>query len=208
MRASSFLLTVFFLVTLGYAVPAYAPPKCDGVDDPPACNKGDGGTGGNVPQVIGVHEHANVSKSAPLWHPTDTPDAVTRDLCLMTKSSGSSLNGAFPRHDLCATLTTDMDLFISDDIVIVVNAHRGVVQDVQVQGQDVIGFEGLVHISDVVTVDSVDRDADGNVAVIHVHADHVNLHRCDTHVLKQKSVCDFLAGEFSMHDLVYSVDDP
>ena len=208
MRASRFLLSVLTLVALGYAVPAYAPPKCDGVSPPPACNKDDGGTGGSVPQIIGVHEHLNVAKTKPLWHPTDTL-LQTGDLCVMTMNSGKSLSGAFPRHALCATLTTDNSMFISDDIIVIVSANnRGVVQDVEVQGQDVIGTVGIVYVSDVVKVESVDRDADGNVAVIHVHADNVNLHKCDTHVLKQKSVCDILAGEFSIDDLVFSADDP
>ena len=211
MRAPRFLLPVLFLVTLGYGMPAYAPPKCDGVNDPPACDKDDGGTGGNIPQTIGVHRHDSLDDPAsPLWAPTDTAtnDDPLEFNCVMQKNSGKSLSGAFPRHDLCATLTTDSNLFIADDTIVIVNTRRGVVQDVQVQGQDKIGPEGLVHISDTVQVDSVDFDAAGNVAIIHVHADGVNLHRCDTHVLKQKSVCAFLAGKFSMHDLVYSADDP
>ena len=180
-------------------------------DDHPDCDPfsgggggGGGGTGGNIPQKIGVHRHIGLGNAADLWRPTDLLST-----CVMQKNSGNSLSGSFPRHALCATLTTNSGLFVSDDIIVIVNANNGgVVQDVQVQGQDVIGTVGIVHISDVVEVDSVDRDADGNVAVIHVHADNVNLHKCDTHVLKRKSVCNILAGVFSIHDLVFSADDP
>ena len=205
MRASRFLLVVLFLVTLGYAVPAYAPPKCDGVNDPPACNKDDGDTGGNIPQIIGVHRDMSLGNPANLWKPTDLLST-----CVMQKNSGNSLSGAFPRHDLCATLMTEIagkiaDALRDDIIVVVTTNNRGEVLAVQVQGQDFIGGGGIVHISDVMVPMAVGNDADGNM-VIHVHADNVNLLKCDTHVLKRKSVCIIAAGTFSLHDLVYSPD--
>ena len=213
MRASRFLLAVLFLVILGYSVPAYAPPKCGGANPPPACDKDDGETGGNVPQIIGVHRHDGLADPAsPLWAPTDIPtnNEPLEFNCVMQKNSGKSLSGVFPRHDLCATLMTEIAVVIAaalrDDIIVVVTTNnRGEVLAVQVQGQDFIGGGGIVHISDVMVPMGVGNDADGNM-VIHVHADDVDLLKCDTHVLKRKSVCIIAAGKFSLHDLVYSPD--
>ena len=199
MRVSRFLLGVLIIVIIGYSVPAYAPPKCGGANPPPACNKDGDDTGGNIPQVIGVHLDRDVTASVPVWGPTDVDP-----LCLLTKNSGNSLSGAFPRHALCATLTTGFGQFISDDIIVIVNTNnRGEVQDVQVQGQDLIGAIGVVHISDLMVPESVIGNGDGTM-VIHVHADNVKLYKCNTHVLKKKSICEEYVGSFSLDDLVYS----
>ena len=201
MSVSKLLLGVLFLVALGYAVPAYAPPKCDGVNDPPACNKDNGDSGGNTPQIIGVHEDLtppDEPTTAPLWAPTDAdPD------CVLTKNSGNGLSGAFPRHDPCAILITTGDA-LGDDIIIVVDANnRGEVVNVQVQGQDKIGLDGTVYITDLMTPIRTDTNSDGNM-VMHVHADNVNIYKCDTHVLKKKSICDTPSGIFALDDQVYS----
>ena len=203
MPASRFLLAILFLAILGYAVPAYAPPKCGGANPPPACNKDGDDTGGDIPRVIGVHLDRDVPANVPLWWwgPTDVEPE-----CLLTKNSGKSLSGAFPRHALCATLTTDLGPFISDDIIVIVNtSNRGEVQDVQVQGQDLIGAIGVVHISDLIPVapGSVIGNDDGTM-VIHVHVDNVKLYKCNTHVLRKKSICEEVVGRFSLDDLVYS----
>ena len=205
MRLSrNYLLGMLILVALGYAVPAYAPPKCDGPNRPPSCDKNGGGSGDTSVDIIGVHEHSDeASQNAPLWHPTDIPDPVSGEFnCVMTKNSGNGLSGAFPRHAECAHLATTGDR-LEDDLIVVVQAHRGVVESVQVQGQDVIGLDSFVYISEERTPASVDTNADGNM-VIHVHADDVMIYKCDTHVLKPKSNCATASGTFSIHDLVYS----
>ena len=164
-----------------------------------SCDNDGSGSGGNIPQVIGVHEHDNLGlPGAPLWAPTDILDT-----CVLQKNSGKSLGGAFPRHDLCATLMTDTTMIEDDIILIVHTSNRGVVLGVEVQGQDTIGLEGIVHISGLMVPESVGNNPDGSM-VIHVHADMVNLYKCDTHVLKQKSICDIPAGVFALQDLVYS----
>lgn len=176
-----------------------ADPDCEDVGG------GGGGTGGNVPQKIGVHQDPSLGLPADLWQPTD----LLMD-CVMQKNSGNSLSGSFPRHDPCATLKTDIGAMVADalrdDIIVVVTTNKqGQVLGVQVQGQDFIGADGIVHISEVMTPTSVVNNPDGTM-VIHVHADDVNLLKCDTHVLKRKSVCDIPAGVFSLQDLVYSPD--
>ena len=201
MRASRLLLGAVALVTLGYAIPAYAPPKCGGPNEPPACNKDDGDTGGNTAQIIGVHDDLtppNDATAAPLWAPTDADPN-----CVLTKNTGKGLSGAFPRHDPCAILITTGDA-LGDDIIIVVDAdNRGNILTVQVQGQDMIGLDGTVYITDLMKPAFVDTNSDDNM-VIHVHADNVNIYRCDTHVLKKKSICDIPSGIFALDDLVYS----
>lgn len=162
---------------------------------------GGGGNGGNnnSSEVIGVHDDVSEpDPAAPLWAPTDALAT-----CVLQKNSGKSLSGAFPRHDLCATLMTTGDA-LTDDIIIVVDTdNRGEVLSVQVQGQDIIGANGIVYITDLMTPVRVDNNSDGNM-VIHVHADNVNIYRCDTHVLKKKSICDTPSGIFAIGDLVYS----
>jgi len=175
-----------------------ADPDCDDVG-------GGGDTGGNIPQKIGVHRDSILGLPANLWQPTDLLET-----CVMQKNSGKSLSGAFPRHDGCATLRTDDGVMLADalrdDIIVVVTTNnQGQVLGVQVQGQDFIGAEGIVHISDVMIPASQVDNPDGTI-VIHVDAGDVNLLKCDTHVLKRKSVCEIPAGVFSLHDLVYSPD--
>lgn len=166
------------------------------------CNGGTGGNAGNEQQIIGVHRDISLRRpKASLWAPTDALSS-----CVLQKNSGKSLSGAFPRHELCASLPDDASPLLRDDIIIIVHTtNRGVVLGVEVQGQDWIGSVGLVHISEVMVPNSVGIDSDGNL-VIHVHSDNVPLYQCDTHVLRNKSLCDVLVGHFALHDLVYSPD--
>ena len=167
----------------------------------PHCTGNGGGKDGgkNNAQEIGVHADSSVPNlGAPVWAPTDTLDT-----CVLQKGPGNGLSGAFPRHDLCATLMSTGDSLTDDIIIIVDTDNLGNVLSVQVQGQDKIGGDGIVYISDEVVPDSVVNNPDGTM-VIHVDAEIVSLYKCDTHVLKQKSVCDIPSGIFALHDLVYS----
>jgi hypothetical protein len=188
-----------FAVTGSFAPPANADCPHNNNPDHRHCTGGGGGGGGDSSEVIGVHgDVGGTDPDAPLWAPTDVLAT-----CVLQKNSGKSLSGAFPRHAECATLMTTGDA-IGDDIIIVVDTdNRGEVLSVQVQGQDTIGADGIVYITDLMTPVRVDNNSDGNM-VIHVHADNVNIYRCDTHVLKQKSICNTPSGIFAIDDLVYS----
>jgi len=165
------------------------------------CDGGGGGSGDNTPQIIGVHRHSGLSSSALLWAPTESSNT-----CVLQKNSGKSLSGAFPRHDLCASLPNQDVAWLRDDIIIIVHtSNRGEVLGVEVQGQDWIGTGGIVHISEGMVPDSVSNNPDGTM-VIHVHEDLVPLYQCDTHVLRNKSVCDYKVAQFALHDLVYTPD--
>jgi hypothetical protein len=175
-------------------------PKPHGPND--SCDSTGGDSGGNTPQVIGLHQDT-YTDGAPLWAPTDASSD-----CVMQKNSGKSLSGAFPRHELCASLPENSvsGAILRDDIIVIVQAsNRGEVLSVEVQGQDYIGTVGIVHISDVMAPSSVDRFDDGSM-VIHVHANNVGLYKCDTHILKKQSNCDQKVGEFALDDLFYSPD--
>ena len=192
---AAFLLTAANFVIVPDAAFA-APPNCKGKNK--SCDGGGGDDGGTTtPKVIGVHEHDSIGGQY-VWAPTDTLPS-----CVLQQNSGNSLSGAFPRHDLCATLMTAGDA-LTDDIIIVVDTDKqGTVLGVQVQGQAIIGTEAFVYISDMVVPVSVVKNNDGTM-IIHVDAPTVYLYKCDTHVLKRKSVCTNMIGTFALHDLVYS----
>ncbi len=121
----------------------------------------------------------------------------------------NGLNAVFPRHDPCATLTTSTAATIADDIKIIVSRDKksGDIVSAHVQGQDTIGSEGLMHISDeMISVPlKATNHPDGSFTV-HLHADEVRLWKCDTHLLKHHSVCTELKGMFAIDDLYYFPD--
>ena len=201
MKVSTFASLILFTVTI---MPTVVFGHCDEdkhAGNHPHCTGSGGGDGGGDKDttVIGVHADNTVSNSgAPVWAPTDTLNT-----CVLQKGPANGLSGAFPRHDLCATLITTGDA-LTDDIIIIVNKDkRGNVLWVQVQGQDLIGDDGIVYISDELAPISVVNNPDGTM-VIHVDAPTVRLYKCDTHLLKKKSVCNIPSGIFALHDLLYT----
>ena len=172
----------------------------------PECKNDDGGggTGGNgTPQVVAVRsDGALPAPSSTLYAPWDADPN-----CVAQKYSGNSLGAAFPRHDLCATLITTSAASLTDDIILIVDKNnQGDPTAVTIQGQDVRGADGIVHTSAMMVPESTGTNTDGNF-VIHVHADGVTLFKCDTHVMKKKSICDLDVGTFAVDDLVY-IPDP
>ena len=196
---------------LGIALPVditYAHCKGKHADDPDCePSGGGGGSDTNVPLEVAVVKHDGVAMTRTLYQP-----ATLDSLCLAQASSIKNLWAYFPRHDLCATLTTTHGASIADDIVIRVKIEKKKagalpkVINVQVIGQDTIGSEGLIHQSDVITnISSVESKADG-IFVIHVHADNVTLWKCDGHLLKGQTTCEENVGTFAIHDMVYTPD--
>ncbi len=144
LKVSTFASLILFTVTI---VPTVVFGHCDEdkhAGNHPHCTGSGGGGGDKDTTVIGVHADNTIPNSgAPVWAPTDTLNT-----CVLQKGPANGLSGAFPRHDLCATLTTTGDA-LTDDIIIIVNKDkRGNVLWVQVQGQDLIGGDGIVYISD------------------------------------------------------------
>ena len=198
-------LSIFLLITM-MLVPIDVSAHCKGkhTGNHPHCSGGGGGGGSdtNVPFAVAVVQHLNVSESSTLYAP-----ATADSTCFAQAASIRHLWATFPRHDLCATLTTTIAASIADDVVIKVETDKsGNVVSVIATGQDTIGSEGIYHQSNVITgIFSVDTNSDGSF-LIHVHADGVPLWKCDTHVLKKKTTCTENVGYFSLHDMVYTPD--
>ena len=202
-------LSALVLITV-MMIPSGAHAHCDGVKHAgshPHCSGGGdgGGSDTNVPFAIAVVSHSIATMNSTLYAP-----ASVDPNCLAQSPSIRSLWAGFPRHDLCATLSTNA-ASIADDVVIKVEVDKksgGLlnVTSVQVTGQDTIGLEGLFHQSDEITdIYDVISNVDGSF-VIHVHADDVTLWKCDTHLLRKKTTCTQNVGTFAIHDMVYTPD--
>ncbi len=209
-RILSLLTGLLLVCVLGVAIPnkSFACHKLDGDGEPiphgrnGSCDGGGNGGGKPEPLSVAVIEHDDgSSRNSTLYHPGDD-----NPVCLAV---AQSLNAVFPRHDLCATLTTTSGHTIADDIKILVTRDKksGQVVSAQVKGQPEIGLESLMHISNEMVTAPIDvnAEADGSFTV-HLHADDVILWECDTHLLKHKSVCDRYRGTFAIDDLFYFPD--
>jgi hypothetical protein len=161
--------------------PGGKPPKDDG--------------GKPVPLSVAVVKHET------------SPASTLYDPGLSCVAGTNGMNVVFPRHDLCATLTTTTSDTIEDDIIIYVSRDKksGDVVSAHVEGQDTIGSEGLMHKSDEMVPLKVTNHPDGSFTV-HLHADKVMLWKCDTHLSKPQSVCIDPKGMFAIDDLYYFPD--
>ena len=204
---TAYLCTVALLGT-ALSVEVANAHHCKGkhANDPGCEPGGGGGSDTNVPFAVAVVSHSTATMKSTLYRP-----ASLDSTCLAQAPSIRSLWATYPRHDLCATLSTNV-ASIEDDVVIKVEVDKksgGLlnVTSVQVTGQDTIGAEGLFHQSDeiITNIDNVVSNADGSF-VIHVHADDVKLWKCDTHLLRKKTTCTENVGTFSIHDMVYTLD--
>jgi len=190
-KKMTFIIVAGLLLVMGQVhagKPGGKPPKDDGSKP--------------VSLSVAVVKHDSVfSHTSTLYQPTDfEPSCV---------AGTNGLNAVFPRHDLCATLTTTTADAIADDIIIYVSRDKksGDVVSAHVEGQDTIGSEGLMHKSDeMVPVPlKVTNHPDGSFTV-HLHADEVMLWKCDTHLSKPRSVCIDPKGMFAIGDLYYFPD--
>ena len=207
LRLSTLSLAVAIAVlALAYANPSFAGKKCDDDSTHPSCkDEGGGGSDTNVPLAVAVVEHRD-------YVPDENSGPPFQPDCEAQASSIKNLWAYFPRHDICATLITSSGYLIADDIVIRVKIEKKKagalpkVISVQVIGQDMDGAEGLIHQSDVITnIESVESNGGGSF-VIHVHADDVQLWKCDGHLLKGQTTCTEDAGTFAIQDMVYTPD--
>lgn len=170
--------------------------------DDPGCSDGGGGGGGSGGGVV---------FSVAVVGDPDAPDGnylYLPSCTAQTPSSGGKLDATaiFPRHDLCATLTTSEGHTLTDDIIIhIETARSGEVIGVQVTGQDIIGEDGIAHESDILPVDPpVMPDEAG--FTLHVHAADTDLWKLDTHRVMKKSKRIEWVGTFSLGDMIYTPD--
>lgn len=131
---------------------------------------------------------------APTYLPTCS--AQTRD----QKGPGINYSAWFPRHDLCATVTTSTGYRLTDDIVIRVVTDNGVIVSVQLVGQDVIGKEGIMHETEAVPISPpVIPVASG--FTLHVDVDNIPVWKLDRHLGGKRVE---IVGYIGLGDLVYS----
>lgn len=167
-------------------------PDCDG--------GGAGGGGGTVIFSVAVVGDPDALFGENLWVPS----------CTAQSNSGTvnkpATTAIFPRHDLCAMLTTSTGATLTDDIIIhTITAKSGEITGVQLNGQDIIGEAGIAHESDVIPVDPPALpDAAG--FTLHVHGADVALWKLDTHLVSRRSKRVEMIGTFSMDDMIYTPD--
>jgi hypothetical protein len=194
------ILIVAFVFALAGAPNVAVADHCKGKHkNDPSCDSGGGGGGSGI--IFSVSFVGDpLAPGSNLFLPSCTAQTPA--------SSGNSFatTAIFPRHDLCATLTTSDDATLTDDIIIqTVTTRSGDIIGVQVTGQDIIGEDGIAHESDVLDVDPIVQP-DGAGFTLHVHATDVDLWKLDTHLRKKKSKRVEHVGTFSLGDMIYTPD--
>ncbi len=207
MNTANITLTSTVLVaSLGLALGLMSAPAAqadpadqDGCHTLKDCGGGDDCGTNHVTFSVWFDEDAAVAPGPFLYGP-DCPAQTPA-------SSGNKLytTAIFPRHDLCATLTTSLGSLTDDIIIQTVTNRSGDVIGVQVTGQDFIGEDGIAHESDVLLVTPIVMP-DGLGFILHVHADDVLLWKLDTHRPRKNSKRVESVGTFSLGDMIYSPD--
>lgn len=159
---------------------------------PAAPAKGGGGGNQNAAYTIAV-------TSDPLWTPAPTQPTYS-PACLAETPGPGGYTALFPRHDLCATVTTSSGSQLTDEVLIQVNAHKGFLTSVQLRGQDVIGEEGIAHESEQIPLlPPLEPDPAG--FTVHVHADNVPIWKLSRHLGGKRVE---IIGYISIADMVYT----
>lgn len=163
-------------------------------------NGGGGGGTGDPVYAISLDPHPGAAATqSPLYDPPADCLGSNPDL----KGPGVEFSVFFPRHDLCATVTTSDGTTLTDDVHIRVDTDAaGDIVSVRLDGQDVIGSAGIVFISDDIPVVPQTPNLSGDFTV-HVDADDVQVWKCDTHTLKPKTTCSVPTGTIAVGDLNY-----
>ena len=108
----------------------------------------------------------------------------------------------FPRHDPCATVTTSTGYRLTDDIRFLVPTNRsGQTISVQLRGQDVIGKVGIMHESELITIDPPFTPPTSGGFTLHLDVDNLPIWKLTHHLGGKRTV---IVGYISLGDLVYS----
>lgn len=156
--------------------------------------KGKGGSGGGKTTrnySVAVHNQEGLEFLMPTYLPT----------CTATVSSNPARdhNIVFPRHDLCATVTTSSGAQITDDIGINVKTTNGLITAVTIYGQDVYGEEGIAHRSETLPINPPVAPS-SNGFTLHVHADNVPIWKLSEHLGGERVE---IVGYISIGDITY-----
>jgi len=154
--------------------------------------------------------------SSPLYQPTDqavTPECPSHLMVAQAHSHMQNFNGLFERNQPCANLVyDDLGHFIRNiSFHVTRNKKSGLIESVWFQGQarDQGTDEPFVYISEEMfagrsSVDPEVGDLEDGPFLIHLHADGVQLWKCDTARLIGRTECnDPPVGTFAVDDMVY-----
>ncbi len=184
MRRKSFW-TLGLVACLALAIACFA-------DHKPGHKKPGGGGGGGSKLIFDVvFENSEVTLyDAPTYLP----------LCLARTGGKNNYSALFPRHDLCATVTTSTGRTLTDDIGVTVNTTKGLITSVQLRGQDVIGEEGIAHESELVALTPPVAPSDAGFT-LHVHVDNLPIWKLSRHLGGKRVE---IVGYISLADMVYT----
>ena len=120
------------------------------------------------------------------------------------KTHEGTFIAVFERYNLCATVTTSTGYTLTDDIGLHVGTNKaGNIISFQLIGQDVIGREGLIHKSEIVTIDpAVVPSTEG--FTLHVDTDNIEIWKYDKHLNTGGAKPVEMVGYISVGDLVYT----
>lgn len=176
---------------------------------PPDGKGGGGGTSNNTAPKFDVWVVKHTTESTTLWHPSDfvssenlntgyctgeTPDSKSKDIVTIV----------FFYHQTCATLTTTSGATLTDDLTIRTHTNSdGDIVSIQVEGQDVIGSEGIVHQSEMIYPANAPVTPVNGIFTIEARDATVEMFKCNTHTIKRNTVCDVSVGTFAIDDVRY-----
>ncbi|MFC1795185.1 hypothetical protein ACFL3Q_16565 [Planctomycetota bacterium] len=122
----------------------------------------------------------------------------------LAETRGGTLSAWFERHDLCATVTTSTGYTLTDDIGLHIGTDKAEnIISFQLIGQDVIGTEGLIHRSEIVTIDPpVVPSLEG--FILHIDTDNLEIWKYDKHLNTRGAKPVEMVGYISICDLVYT----
>lgn len=138
--------------------------------------------------------------NSPVWAPTSA------DLDCIVQTFNADGYGFGYRHDLRGTVVTSTGVELTDDVSCSIYLDRqGRIVELKVRGQDVIGTEGIMHVSEVVHFDPpVVPPPRSEVFVLPVHVDDLPIWRTDSHTMGKKTKLVEMVGTISIGDIVYS----
>jgi hypothetical protein len=177
-----------------------AKPNCDKDPVHPSCN-GDGDGGAPIPYsaVLIIHEDEHYPITSPLYAPDPDGD------CVAQAHTQTNISILLPRES-CPELVTSESTIIQPLAFDVPRDNKsGAIVGVSLFGTAIVDGEVLAHVSEERVFETpldVELLEEG-IFIVHLHADNLELWRCDSARIKGNTVCDQYVGTFAVDDVVY-----
>jgi len=202
---SQLLPALITVVTLAISAPGVAlADHCKGKHrNDPGCGGGGGDDGGGTSGLV-----YDVSPTVDVNMPPTTNPIYAPASCdgVTPGNSGSGVNFTVLMPNSCGALTTSDGTTLLDDRIFEFETDRdGNPTAMRVIGQDIVGADGIAHETDFVPVTVEAPNGYGAAFVIHVDTNAITLWELDTHRVMKKSNRVREAGDFALHDLIYTV---